>query len=182
VTAGGAPGDFPVALTYDDEISPLFWTIDADRRTTYSTAGYFKGATVFGRGVRLGVRVTNHSEQVVTLRALRVRTLWSRLYPSGLRYKRLVTQVPAPPLPFASGQANVRLTEDLTPQGVVAVRGVRGELGPAGGPAASRVVEVVIEAAVSGLWACGIEAESGSAGQTRVTAAPLNCLVLLRGK
>jgi hypothetical protein len=174
--------DFPVALTYEDQAAQPFWTIDAGRLTTYSVAGEYDGATVFGRGVCLTLRATNRSENTVSLRGLRVLTQWSPQYPARLRYRKIVAVVPVPPLPFASGQANVRLGEDALPEGQVVVRGTRGELGPAGGPDSARDVHVVIEAAVAGLWACHVIAESSCAGQTWVTETPLSCLVLSRGK
>jgi hypothetical protein len=182
MTSASVPSDFPVTLAYDDAASPLFWIIDAEGRKTYSIAGDFNGATVFGRGIRLTLRVTNHSDESVGLRALRVRAQWSRTFPAMLRYRKIITSVPVPPLPFASGQANVRLTEDMLPGGVVRVRGVRGELGPVGGPDSSRVVQVVIEAAVVGLWACRVEMESWHADKTWVSESPVECLILLRGK
>jgi hypothetical protein len=182
MTSASVAGDSPVTLAYDDAASPLFWAIDAEGRKTYSIAGDFNGDTVFGRGIRLTLFVANHSDEPVGLRALRVRAQWSRTFPAMLRYRKIVTPMPFPPLPFASGQAHVRLTEDMLPGGVVQVRGVRGDLGPAGGPDSSRVVQVVIEAAVAGLWACQVEAELWRGDKTWMAGPPVRCLILLRGK
>jgi len=180
VTAADMHDDFPISLSCVS--SSLFWTIDADKRKTYSLAGNLEGITVFGRGVRLALAVTNHGEESVGLRALRIRAQWSTQFPATLRYHKLVTSVPVPPLPFASGQAHVRLTEDMLPGGMAEVRGVRGELGVAGGPDSIRIVQVVIEAASAGLWACQVEAESWRGDKTWVTESLVQCLILLRGK
>ncbi|MGO9778835.1 MAG: hypothetical protein ACLPKE_03085 [Streptosporangiaceae bacterium] len=173
------PGDFPVALSSAG--IGLFWIIEAGGRVTYSTAGEVDGVTVFGRGVRMGVRVANGADEPVTLRALRIRAKWYPEYPPTLRYHKVALPVPAPPLPFDDGQPNVLLTEDVT-DGVVTVRGTRCVLAPAGEADASRVIDATIEAAVSGLWGCHIEAEYTHAAAARVTSVPVGCLVLLRGK
>jgi len=159
----------------------LFWAVEGGHRWTYAQAGAIEGAPVYGRGVRLVVTLMNQAPEPLEVLGLNVRATFHETYPADLRYDKLGAPVPLARLPLAGERGRVRLTEAVIEPGVTPVRGTRRVLAPCGDAGAEEMVEVTVEAAVSGLWAFTVQAVCTSR-QGLFDVEPLeDFLVLLRG-
>jgi hypothetical protein len=174
------PGESVVIL--ETGVPRLFSEIGPDGRKTYTDAGVIDGVTVFGRGVRIPMLVTNVSSGPAQLLRLEVLTNCYIKYQPELRYDKIMVSIPHPRLPFDGERGRVRLMERDMNEGTVAVRGTHRVLHPGGGRLSGGQFEITIEAAVSGLWACHVQARFLSAGRTETSEQAGPFFVLLRGK
>lgn len=174
------PGESAVVL--EAGVPRLFSEIGPDGHKTYTDAGVIDGATVFGRGVKIPILVKNVSSEPAQLLRLEVLAKCYVKYQPRLRYDKIMVSIPHPRLPFDGERGRVRLTERDMSEGAVAVRGTHRVLHPGGGRLSGGQFEITIEATVSGLWECHVQARFLSAGRTETSEQAGPFFVLLRGK